>query len=69
MCLVYAFSTDPKYWYLIVLEVIFHIATIIFMVFLAVVDPGIIPKIFSHYENPTFRKIPISKSYLDGSVS
>ena len=63
MCLVYAFSTDSHYWYLIVFDVIFHVATIVFMIFLALVDPGIIPKIFSNYENPSYRKIPISKRY------
>ncbi len=69
MCLLYAFSTDANYWYLIVLAVLFHVATDVFMIFLALVDPGIIPKIFSNYENPCFRKIPISKGYLDGTVS
>lgn len=68
MILLYVFSTDVKYWYLIVLSVIFHVATVMFMIFLALIDPGVIPKIFSNYEHPAYRKIPISKSYLDGSA-
>ena len=35
MCLLYAFSTDANYWYLIVLAVLFHVATDVFMIFLA----------------------------------
>lgn len=69
MGLMYAFSTDPDYWYLIVLAVLAHVGTMVFMLMLAWVDPGIIPKIFSNYELPAFRKIPISHDYITGIVS
>lgn len=49
MGLLYGFSTDSKYWYLIILSVIFHVATVILMIALALIDPGIIPKIFSNF--------------------
>jgi hypothetical protein len=49
MILLYAFSTYREFWYLIVLSVIFHVLTVILMLVLAWVDPGIIPKIFSDY--------------------
>lgn len=48
--LFYGFSTNTQYWYLIVLTVLFHIGTLVYMVLLALVDPGIIPKIISEYE-------------------
>lgn len=69
MILLYVFSTNPQYWYLIVFSVLAHASTVVFMVILALVDPGIIPKIFSNYEHPAYRKIPISNGYLDGSIS
>jgi hypothetical protein len=68
MILFYVFSTNPNYWYLIVLTAIAHASTMIWMFLLAVIDPGIIPKIFSNFEHPGFRKIPISRDYLDGSI-
>jgi hypothetical protein len=49
MILLYIFSTNSIYWYLIVLDVLSHVSTMIWMVFLAIIDPGIIPKIFSNY--------------------
>lgn len=49
MALLYAFSTTPTFWYLIVLSVIFHVATVALMIALALIDPGIIPKIFSNF--------------------
>jgi hypothetical protein len=60
MILVYVFSTNAKYWYLIVFSVIFHVLTMVCMLLLAWVDPGIIPKIFSAYENKDYKAIPIS---------
>lgn len=68
MGLLYAFSTNGTYWYLIVLSAIFHIATVLLMIALALVDPGIIPKIFSNFEHPDLRRIPISKEYLTGDI-
>lgn len=67
--LMYAFSTHPDLWIFIVFTVFFHIATDVFMLMLAWVDPGIIPKIFSNFQNPNYRKIPINKTYIDGTVS
>jgi hypothetical protein len=49
MILFYVFSTNPNYWYLIVLSAIAHVSTMIWMFLLAVIDPGIIPKIFSNF--------------------
>lgn len=69
MALFYAFSTHPDLWALIVFSVFFHISVVALMLLLAWVDPGIIPKIFSNYEHPGYRKIPISKSYLTGQIS
>ena len=36
---------------------------------LAFTDPGIIPKIIGPYENPSYKNIPISEEYVDGSIS
>jgi len=66
MALLYAFSTHSDLWPLIVITVFNHVGVIICMLVLAWVDPGIIPKIFSNYEHPGYRRIPISKSYLTG---
>ena len=49
MGLMYAFSTHTDLWVLIALSAIFHVLVIVFMLILAWVDPGIIPKIFSNY--------------------
>lgn len=66
MGLFYAFSTSPTYWYLIVLSALFHFATVALMIVLALIDPGIIPKIFSNFEQPDLRRIPISRDYITG---
>lgn len=50
MILVYIFSTSHDYWYLAVVAAFFHLLVILCMIALAVVDPGIIPKVYSHYE-------------------
>ena len=52
MALIYAFSTNEREWYLILLSAILHVLTIGFMIALALIDPGIIPKITSKYEQP-----------------
>lgn len=49
MSLLYAFSIWRDLWILIVFTVFFHFSTVVFMLMLAWVDPGIIPKIFSNF--------------------
>lgn len=49
MPLVYVFSTCHPYWYLAIIAGFFHILTDLLMVALALVDPGIIPKVYSEY--------------------
>jgi hypothetical protein len=69
MILFYVFSTNSTYWYLIAITAISHFFTVILLLLLAWIDPGIIPKIMSTYEQPAFKNIPISPGYLDNSVS
>lgn len=68
MVLVYIFSTWHKYWYLVIIAGFFHFLTLIFMGALAKVDPGIIPKIFSKYEQDIYSAIPIREDYIDNAV-
>lgn len=49
LALLYAFSTHRDLWIFIVFTVFFHFTTDLFMLMLAWVDPGIIPKIFSNF--------------------
>jgi hypothetical protein len=49
MILVYCFSTGHRFWYLAILAAIFHVLGMVCMIALALVDPGIIEKVYSHY--------------------
>lgn len=60
MVLFYVFSVEWSRWYLAMFSLIFHFLSIFFMVILAFVDPGIIPKIFGGFESTDYSKIPIS---------
>ena len=59
MALVYIFSTNHPYWYIAVAAGFFHLLTLLCMAALALVDPGIIPKILGGYEQTEYSKIPI----------
>ena len=47
----------------IVLLVLFHIVTLIVLIILAYVDPGIMPKILPGYEREELKNIPIDPRY------
>ena len=50
MILFYIFTVSTKRLYLLILSAIFHFLTDLFLIVLACIDPGVIPKIFSSYE-------------------
>lgn len=58
----------PSYWYLVIIVGFFHVLSVFLMVVLALADPGIIPKIFSRYENKQYKRIPIRPEYVDNSA-
>jgi hypothetical protein len=68
MALVYGFSSNLEYEPLFSLTVICHVLTMVWLLLLALVDPGIIPKVLTGYEFPDLQKIPLPQSYIDGSI-
>ena len=69
MILIYVFTVEWSRWYLAALTVLFHFSTIFFMIILAFMDPGVIPKIFPSFEHSHYKDIPISPEYVDASIS
>lgn len=68
MTLVYIFSTGHTYWYLAIIAGCFHFLALLCMIALALVDPGMIPKILGRYEQIEYSNIPIKASYVDESI-
>jgi len=69
MILVYYSAANINQWYLGVVAAGFHLMALICMVILGFKDPGIIPKVFSRYENRDYESIPIRQDYLNNTIA
>lgn len=69
MGLVYAFSTQHSYWYVVIPAAFFHVFTVGFMVVLAKVNPGFISRVYPVYEKEELQHVPIRQECVTGSIS
>lgn len=69
MVLVYYSAANINQWYLGIIAAAFHFLALVCMLILGFKDPGIIPKVFSRYENRQYESIPIRRDYLNNSIA